>query len=70
MDPGVEIGLAAEFIAPVPRFEQRLLDCIRSEVGVARDSQTGVVPTPAALAQNRVEAVGPNPGFEGAEHRT
>ena len=70
MDPGIEIGLAAEFVAPVPGLEQRFLDRVRSQVGIARDSQAGVVPTPAALAQHGMEGVGPDPGFEKGEHGT
>jgi hypothetical protein len=70
MDPGIEIGLAAEFVAPVPGFQQRFLDRVRSEVGIARDPQAGVVPAHAALAQHGMEAVGLDPGFERGEHRT
>ena len=64
MDPGIELGLAAEFLAPVPGFQQCFLDRVRSQIGIARDAQTRVVPAPAALAQYGMEAVGPVPGLE------
>ena len=70
MNPGIERGFAAEIVATVPGLQQRILHGVRSQVRVARDSQAGVVPTPAAFAEHGMEGVGPDPGFEKGEHGT
>ena len=70
MNPGIERGLAAEFVATVPGLEQGFLHRVRGQVRVARDSQAGVVPTPAALVEHGLEGVRPDPGLEKGKHGT
>ena len=70
MDPGIERRLAAELVAAIPGFDQRVLHCVRRQVRITRDAQAGVVPALAAFVQDGVEGVRLNPGFEKGEHGT
>ena len=51
MDPGIEGGITAEVVAPVPGLQQRFLHRVGRQILVARDTQAGVVPTHAALVK-------------------
>ena len=70
MDPAIERGLAAEFVAAIPGFEQRFLDRVGGQVRVARDAQAGVVPASAALVEHGVEGVRLDPGLQKGKHGT
>jgi len=61
VDPGIERGLAAEFVTPVPGLEQRILHRVRGQVCIPGDAQAGVVPANTAFAEHRLEGVGEIP---------
>jgi len=70
MDPCVELGFPAKLASLSPGFQQRFLHGIRRQLGIARDTQARVVPTPTALTEHSVEVVWLSLGFEEGEHRT